>query len=121
MGVSSLAHDLEVILFGHDPTVIEDRCAVLRSAGYRPVVTTTAREAEQMVTEGNSRALLIGSQTGPLTRLRLADSARTHGVAVVHIAYPNHPEPRGDEIYVTRPVGRNELLDAMSRAMAHQR
>jgi hypothetical protein len=83
-------------------------------------VATTAAEAEELVKAREAQALLIGSQTGPLTRLRLAELARNNRLAVVHIAYPNHPEPRGDEIYVTRPVGRNELLDAMSRAMAHQ-
>jgi CheY-like chemotaxis protein len=119
MGASPLPQGPQVILFGHDPTVISDRCAVLRSAGYRTVVTTTAREAESLVAAGGSQALLIGSQTGPLTRLRLADIARNNGMAVVHIAYHNHPEPRGDEIYVTRPLGPKELLDAMSRALSH--
>jgi len=106
-----------VVLFGHDPNVIADRRAALESVGYETVVTMTASEAEQYLTSKLADVLLVGSQTGPLTRIRLAEKARQCGVAVVHIAYHNHPIPIADEIYVTRPLGASELLDAMSRAL----
>lgn len=110
-----------VVLFGHDPNVVDERCSALHSGGYDTHITTTAGEAEQCVRDGTADVLLVGSQTGPLTRLRLAEKARQHGAAVVHIAYRNHPEAGEDEIYVTRPLGANELLDAMERALAHHR
>jgi DNA-binding response OmpR family regulator len=115
---SPLAGKALVVLFGHDPNVVENRCEALHSGGYETVIATTASDTEEQIASGRADALLVGSQTGPLTRLRLAEKARQHGVAVVHIAYPNHPEPSEDEVYVTRPLGAKELLDAMSRAMA---
>jgi DNA-binding response OmpR family regulator len=108
-----------VVLFGHDPTVVNDRCETLRGGGYECVVTTTANEAESYLSAKRADVLLVGSQTGPLTRLRLAEKARQHGVAVVHISYHNHPAPGEDEVYVMRPVGASELLDAMNRAIRH--
>jgi DNA-binding response OmpR family regulator len=106
-----------VVLFGHDPVVAPARCDALQSAGYDTVIATTASEAEEYLAAGIVDVLLVGSQTGPLTRLRLADKARKYGTPVVHIAYHNHPEPREDEVYVTRPLGAPELLDAMDRAL----
>jgi DNA-binding response OmpR family regulator len=107
-----------VVLFGHDPNVVDDRCATLHSGGYETLITTTAGEAERCLRDGTADVVLVGSQTGPLTRLRLAEKARQYGVPVVHIAYRNHPEAGEDEIYVTRPLGAKELLDAMDRAVA---
>lgn len=106
-----------VLMFGHDPNVVEDRSTVLREAGYEPVMATTADEVEAQVQSGGYDALLIGSQTGPLTRIRLAEAARSAGVAVVHIAYRNHPESRVGEVYVARPLGRKELVDALHTAI----
>jgi DNA-binding response OmpR family regulator len=117
MAASPLPRNTLVVLFGHDPNVIDERCAALRSGGFETVITITANEAEGMLRSGAADVLLVGSQTGPLTRLRLAEKARQHKVAVVHIAYHNHPEPGQDEIYVTRPLGAKELLDAMNRAL----
>jgi DNA-binding response OmpR family regulator len=117
MAALPLPRNTVVILFGHDPNVVSERCAALQSGGYECVITTTAAEAEEQVARGVGDVLLVGSQTGPLTRLRLADKARQYGVAVVHIAYPNHPEPGQDEVYVTRPLGAPELLDAVHRAL----
>jgi DNA-binding response OmpR family regulator len=119
MAASPLPQDVVVVLFGHDPNVIANRCSALVDAGYRCVIATTAQEVEQHLMAGTTDALLVGSQTGPLTRLRLAEKARQNGVAVVHIAYHNHPVPSEDEIYVTRPLGSRELVAAMHRALRH--
>jgi DNA-binding response OmpR family regulator len=121
MAASPLPRNILVLLFGHDPNVMADRCSTLQSAGYDIVVTTTAAEAEQMLASRTADVLLVGSQTGPLTRLRLAEKARACGIAVVHIAYHNHPQAHDDEIYVTRPLGPNDLLSAMNRALRRQR
>jgi DNA-binding response OmpR family regulator len=121
MAASPLPRKTLVVLFGHDPNVVDDRCATLHSSGYQTYITTTAGEAEQCLRDGTADVLLVGSQTGPLTRLRLAEKARQFGVSVVHIAYHNDPEAGEDEIYVTRPLGSKELLDAMDRALAGHR
>jgi hypothetical protein len=121
MAASPLPQNTLVVLFGHDPVVIPERCSALRNGGYDCLVTMTASETEVYLSNRHADALLIGSQTGPLTRLRLAAKARQHGVAVVHIAYPNHPEPAEDEIYVTRPLGETELLSAMTKALRRRR
>lgn len=121
MAASPLPQNILVVLFGHDPVVVPERCSALRNGGYDCVVTTTAGEAESYLTRRGADALLIGSQTGPLTRLRLAEKARQNGVAVVHIAYHNHPQPAEDEIYVTRPLGETELLNAMTKALRRRR
>src|SRR5689334_20044177 len=98
MAASPLPRNILVLLFGHDPNVVADRCSTLQSAGYDTMITTTAGEAEQLLSSGAADVLLVGSQTGPLTRLRLAEKARAHGVAVVHIAYHNHPPAHEYEI-----------------------
>ena len=117
MAASPLPENIVVVLFGHDPNVVAERCSTLQSDGYETVITTTAGEAEHLLASGAADVLLVGSQTGPLTRLRLGEKARVYGVAVVHIAYRNHPQAHGDEIYVTRPLGPNDLLTAMHRAL----
>ena len=121
MAASPLPQNTIVVLFGHDPNVVEDRCSTLSSGGYDCIISTTARETEDYLEARTPDVLLVGSQTGPLTRLRLAEKARQHGVAVVHIAYHNHPDPGEDEIYVTRPLGATELLDAMYRALKNHK
>ena len=121
MAASPLPQNILVVLFGHDPNVVADRCSTLQSAGYDTLITTTADEAEEFLVSHSADVLLVGSQTGPLTRLRLAEKARECGVAVVHIAYHNHPQAHEHEIYVTRPLGPNQLLNAMDRALRQQR
>jgi hypothetical protein len=104
-----------IVLFGHDPALIGDRCAVLRQAGFSPVVAATANEAETAIERAS--VLFLGSHCAPMSRERLAAVARRHDVPVVNIPYSRFGNSPEGVIPVPKGATPSELIDTISRAL----
>jgi hypothetical protein len=105
-----------VLLFGHDPVMVEERCTVLRTAGLIPMIVPTSGEAEALL--ARAAILFIGSYCAPLTRERLTAAARRHGVPVLSIPYSRTMKTPEGAVHVEKTVTATELAHAVALAIA---